>query len=546
MIKPFNYAKKSNLRKKLSDVHGARFFCRRLLGLLALLVWCWQAQAQEADDYAFSTNLSGNLVDMQGSTLLLPGGSVRATSANTPLGFEFWFMGVRYTSFSVNANGVLQLGTVQLVPTGNTYNIPNRPRLAVFAAGDVSPNSGDWVVQPAGRVHYRLTGQAPNRVLVVEWSNLGVNLNSTTADAVFQALLYQTAPSPACTNGGRIEFRYGPVRTTVLLNSIRIGIGSGAARNQYKAVDLGGAQPTARISDTEIENRAAPGPIAALNATPNNLRVFVFEPPLPNGQASQLASRCLNGSSVELSWQNAATNAVGTVLYKSTDGGASYQFLAQVNGNTYTDTGLQPNRDYFYRAYAVTEGKLSELQSTGQLRVRIGEGGTQPVAITGQASICEGQAALLQAPQGLGNYLWADEQGRTLGTGQSLTVSRAGTYTLTAGSDNPCFGSSQASFTLINCCEATVEIPTAFTPHNTPANNVFRVGHQNIGQFKMQIYNRWGNLVFESTDPEQGWDGTANGQKAQADAYQVVVEYAGCSQGRTARQRKTEVLYLLE
>ncbi|MBL7906514.1 MAG: gliding motility-associated C-terminal domain-containing protein [Bacteroidales bacterium] len=48
-----------------------------------------------------------------------------------------------------------------------------------------------------------------------------------------------------------------------------------------------------------------------------------------------------------------------------------------------------------------------------------------------------------------------------------------------------------------------------FTPNNDGLNDVFRPVGTGIliRQFSMVIYNRWGQLIFETTNPAEGWDG---------------------------------------
>src|SRR5204862_4941394 len=55
-----------------------------------------------------------------------------------------------------------------------------------------------------------------------------------------------------------------------------------------------------------------------------------------------------------------SSNEVGFVVYKSTDGGATYTFLSQTaaNATSLTDSTLNQSTTYFYQVYAVTEGAL--------------------------------------------------------------------------------------------------------------------------------------------------------------------------------------------
>jgi gliding motility-associated-like protein len=50
-------------------------------------------------------------------------------------------------------------------------------------------------------------------------------------------------------------------------------------------------------------------------------------------------------------------------------------------------------------------------------------------------------------------------------------------------------------------------IPTAFTPDGNGKNDLFKAEGQHIADFHIWIFDKWGNLVFESTDINQAWDG---------------------------------------
>lgn len=54
-------------------------------------------------------------------------------------------------------------------------------------------------------------------------------------------------------------------------------------------------------------------------------------------------------------------------------------------------------------------------------------------------------------------------------------------------------------------------IPNAFTPDGDGLNDVFTAVGDEINEFEMQIFNRWGELIYETNDLQNGWDGTAKG-----------------------------------
>ncbi len=62
-------------------------------------------------------------------------------------------------------------------------------------------------------------------------------------------------------------------------------------------------------------------------------------------------------------------------------------------------------------------------------------------------------------------------------------------------------------------------IPTAFSPNNDGLNDVFEVKGKFIQTVKLKIYNRWGQVIFESKNPDEGWNGKINGQDAPVGTY---------------------------
>jgi gliding motility-associated-like protein len=74
---------------------------------------------------------------------------------------------------------------------------------------------------------------------------------------------------------------------------------------------------------------------------------------------------------------------------------------------------------------------------------------------------------------------------------------------------------------------ATVDVPTAFTPNGDGTNDVIYVDGWGIRKLNyFRIFNRWGQLLFESNDIKTGWDGTYNGvpQNMETYVYQVSAE----------------------
>ncbi len=69
-----------------------------------------------------------------------------------------------------------------------------------------------------------------------------------------------------------------------------------------------------------------------------------------------------------------------------------------------------------------------------------------------------------------------------------------------------------------------VDVPTGFSPNGDGVNDILNVLGYGIETMKFQIYNRWGELVFETTDRYQGWDGTFKGEQQEMDAYGYLLD----------------------
>ena len=71
-------------------------------------------------------------------------------------------------------------------------------------------------------------------------------------------------------------------------------------------------------------------------------------------------------------------------------------------------------------------------------------------------------------------------------------------------------------------------IPTAFTPDNDGLNDAFEITGRQIRLFEIWIYDRWGELVYTSTDLDEPWIGDVNGGSHYARRRSVSLGHQGC------------------
>ena len=78
-----------------------------------------------------------------------------------------------------------------------------------------------------------------------------------------------------------------------------------------------------------------------------------------------------------------------------------------------------------------------------------------------------------------------------------------------------------------------VWMPNAFTPDKDGLNDVYKPVTQRttLEPYLFQIFNRWGQLIFSSTDPEKGWDGKFEGKPCDNGVYSYVLQYREGAEG---------------
>lgn len=105
---------------------------------------------------------------------------------------------------------------------------------------------------------------------------------------------------------------------------------------------------------------------------------------------------------------------------------------------------------------------------------------------------------------------------------------KSGTYKIVlevATDRSSCVNRSSVNVTI---SESYLEIPNFFTPGSSPGyNDEFKVKYQSLNKFKCTIFNKWGNKLYEWTDPEQGWNGKYKGQYVSTGVYYYVIEAEG-------------------
>jgi gliding motility-associated-like protein len=85
-------------------------------------------------------------------------------------------------------------------------------------------------------------------------------------------------------------------------------------------------------------------------------------------------------------------------------------------------------------------------------------------------------------------------------------------------------------------------IPNAFSPDGNGLNDMYDIFTASIKEYHIQIYDRWGELLFENDNPKMSWDGTYKGKPCEIGAYIYIVEYKGFDNKRIIKNGTVTIL----
>jgi hypothetical protein len=325
------------------------------------LISCFFVKAQSSVNYVLTTG-SSSFNSMSGATTLFSGVQDNWGSSVLPIEFNFNYMGISYSHFSVNSNGQLRLHT-----NAGATSI-GAAAVSAYTASTVTiaPMAGDN--RTGGGMTYLISGIAPNRKLIVEWSNFYISIPDITNSGNMQLVLNEGT--------GVIEFIYGnilnPANSSVT-RSIFHSSNNTANSSAFITVGTTPSQNTSATSPT-ANNFAASLPLTNLVNT-----YIKFTPPnTPLASPINLTFSGLSSASTTLNWVDNSIGESGFLITRATDptftSGIVNSVISSTSSNTIgqsynlVQTGLLPSTTYYYKVQAFSEAifstELSGSQST--------------------------------------------------------------------------------------------------------------------------------------------------------------------------------------
>lgn len=156
-----------------------------------------------------------------------------------------------------------------------------------------------------------------------------------------------------------------------------------------------------------------------------------------------------------------------------------------------------------------------------------------PVIDAGNSQqILAGETATLTAVGDSGWYQWSPSDLVDCVDCISTTTSPGKTtqYNIEVTNEFGCRATDSVTIFVI-CNNTVVFIPNAFTPNNDGKNDIFRIRSNGLESLKFfRVYDRWGALIFETSDLNEGWDGTFKNGLVRPDVFIYHIE-AVCTTG---------------
>lgn len=305
--------------------------------------------SQSITNYTLSAS-SGTFTPLVSGTTNPGAGTTDDGAWNTnSIGFDFWYMGTRYTTISASTNGWLAFGA-----SISSYGYVNS--LASTATANattlrpiIAPLWDDLAIASPSSFTYQTNGTAGSRIFTAEYLNEKWQYVAGSAGISFQVKLYEGT--------GKVEFIYRPEAGALSASpTASIGI-TGNASGTYLSLNGTGTSPVAS-STSETSN---------LSAKPASGQTYTFTPPVP-ADPSGLNFTSITSSSMTLNWADNSSNEVGFLIYRSDDNGLTYELITQTatNATSSVQSGLLSSEIYYWKVYAVTEGALSNAISGSQ------------------------------------------------------------------------------------------------------------------------------------------------------------------------------------
>ncbi|MBP6022593.1 T9SS type B sorting domain-containing protein [Ferruginibacter sp.] len=208
-----------------------------------------------------------------------------------------------------------------------------------------------------------------------------------------------------------------------------------------------------------------------------------------------------------------------TLVLAANNGYSNYIWQGNTAGQQFTINAIG--------VYTITALDSCGITKTDSIRVILSD---TSLTIPQTQTICLYDTAFITLPNDVNNITWQPTTNSYLNNKTLLFYPPQTTlYTITA-ERLPACGILKTTTVVIKICPQTVFIPNAFTPQKNGLNDIFKPTiSQPLPFYRLQIFNRYGQTIFESSNQNIGWDGSYKGKQQPMGGYiyQCSYRFAG-------------------
>jgi len=126
-------------------------------------------------------------------------------------------------------------------------------------------------------------------------------------------------------------------------------------------------------------------------------------------------------------------------------------------------------------------------------------------SLGGNQSLCNGETIVLNAGNNYSYYQWQDHSSTS-----TFSVTHQGTYSVIVSDGSGCYGYDTVQVSIGNDCCVDIKIPSLITPNKDGKNETFEVSCIANNGWLLEIYNRWGSVVYRSDNYANTWNAENN------------------------------------
>lgn len=246
--------------------------------------------------------------------------------------------------------------------------------------------------------------------------------------------------------------------------------------------------------------------------------IIITEQSQPNTILSGGGSICEDGTTVEidfvfdgiLPWDLEFYNGLDTIIRNNLTNN-NYSYVTNQEGN--------------YQIISVIDNNNCVSNISGSASVVLNQMPEASINIK-EFILYIGDTLYLELLNSYSTYQWYNQNDELISNNPILNVFEQGEYYVFVIDENGC--SDYSNSTVVNVVpRSEIFVPNSFTPNSDKHNELFIIHGQNIKSFSLKIFDRWGDLLFESNDINKYWDGFYLGKKVEQNKYMYQIDIVG-------------------